>query len=73
MSSCKCKQRLYWNTLKILDNLTPEEEFSIGKMQISELVTNRIYDSKSQKVAYLNNIVNSLILSSDKTLRLWRI
>ena len=24
------------NTLKILDNLTPEEEFSIGKMQISE-------------------------------------
>ena len=33
------------NTLKILDNLTPEEEFSIGKMQISELVTNRIYDS----------------------------
>ena len=27
------------NTLKILDNLTPEEEFSIGKMQISELVT----------------------------------
>ena len=54
------------NTLKILDNLTPEEEFSIGKMQISELVTNRIYDSKSQKVTYLNNIVNSLILSSDK-------
>ncbi|AXK48436.1 hypothetical protein CRU87_09055 [Aliarcobacter trophiarum LMG 25534] len=54
------------NTLKIFDNLTPEEEFLIGKMQLSELVTSNIHDAKSQKVIYLNNIVNSLVLSSDK-------
>lgn len=54
------------NTIKILENMTPEEEYSLGKAQLTQLVTDKAYSVNSPKVVYLNLIVNTLILSSNK-------
>lgn len=54
------------NTIKILENMTPEEEYSLGKIQVTQLVGDKLYSANSPKVIYLNTIVNTLILSSNK-------
>lgn len=54
------------NTIKILENMTPEEEYSLGKIQVTQLIGDKLYSANSPKVTYLNSIVNTLILSSNK-------
>ncbi len=54
------------NTFKTFQNMTQEEEYSLGKLQLVQLVKDKVYPINSPKVIYLNSIVNTLILSSDK-------
>lgn len=54
------------NTLNILQNTTPEQEYLLGKKIVTQSITDEIYPSNSPRVIYLNTIVNSLILSSNR-------
>lgn len=54
------------NTFKVLESTTPEQEYILGKKIAARSISDEIYYSKSTKVKYLNSIVNSLILSSDR-------
>lgn len=54
------------NTIKILENTTPEQEFILGKRLAAENISDEMYSSKHKRVKYLSDIVNSLVLSSDR-------
>lgn len=54
------------NTLQILQNTTPEKEFILGKKLITQSITDEMYPFDSPRVKYVNKIINSLILSSNR-------
>ena len=52
------------NALSIMENKSKKNEFRAGVVLGSSIVESKIYDTKHKKVVYVNNILNTLVLSS---------